>query len=489
MAWTVGAMKVDIKGDDSKLQGKLTGIRNQLGTWSVAVGTATGSLIVRALETAVGATIGRVKSAMDLEETVDKLNRVMGTAAEPVKAMADMMAKDFGHAKGEIMDGAAMFSIFGKQAGLAEQDLAAFSMRLVKVADGAASAFNASMGDTIDAFMAALRNETDPIEKYGVLINENAMKQYMLAHGITKSIEAMTNQEKIMLRARMITEQLAWAENNRAETLGGATNQFRLFAGQLMNMGETLAAAFLPALTSVIAKGNEFLKSFFEPMGVLVRNWRDYWEIIKLSAYEKIVNVIEYAKWFGTSAYEIISWVGRNWREIFADTVEAIRVMVVNLGMNLANLANSIMEFAFTGTWEFDWTPMLDGFEATVKELPNILAPELTDMGDQINALMEGVAKRESDRAAKMADERAKINEMLKGGLDGKGGAAGEGKSEAGKRTSITEFANSIQEGVFGKGKVWNDQLKVQQDMRAQLREMNAAMRQRAFEALALAAP
>jgi hypothetical protein len=75
-------------------------------------------------------------------------------------------------------------SAAGKAMGKEGEDLAQFAITLGTRAGDVASLFGGTAKEAVEAFTAALRGEMDPIEKYGVFLNEAAVQAKAVSLGI-----------------------------------------------------------------------------------------------------------------------------------------------------------------------------------------------------------------------------------------------------------------------------------------------------------------
>ena len=116
-----------------------------------------------------------VQRASDLNETISKSNQIFGAASREVQTFASNAAMALGQTKQQAIDAAAQFGIFGKAAGLSGTALSEFSTRFVTLASDLASFNNTSPEEAIQAIGAALRGESEPIRRFGVLLNDSAL--------------------------------------------------------------------------------------------------------------------------------------------------------------------------------------------------------------------------------------------------------------------------------------------------------------------------
>jgi len=192
------------------------------------------------------------QAASDFNETVSKSSIIFGTASTEIKKFADTAAASLGLSKQAALDAAATMGTFGKSAGLAGTDLSNFSIEMVKLSGDLASFHNANPADVALALGAALRGEAEPIRKFGVLLNDAAVKAQAMKMGLYDGTGALSAQAKVLATQKLILEQTSDAQGDFARTSTGAANQQRILSAQVDNAKVAIGQAFLPILEAVL---------------------------------------------------------------------------------------------------------------------------------------------------------------------------------------------------------------------------------------------
>ena len=192
------------------------------------------------------------QAASDFNETVSKSGIIFGEASTEIKKFADTAAQSLGLSKQAALDAAATMGTFGKSAGLAGTDLSNFSIEMVKLSGDLASFHNANPADVALALGAALRGEAEPIRKFGVLLNDAAVKAQAMKMGLYDGTGALSAQAKVLATQKLILEQTSDAQGDFARTSDGAANQQRILAAQVDNAKVSIGQAFLPILEAVL---------------------------------------------------------------------------------------------------------------------------------------------------------------------------------------------------------------------------------------------
>jgi hypothetical protein len=154
-----------------------------------------------------------------------------------------------GQSKQSVLDAAGAFGTFGKAAGLAGEDLALFTTDFVTLATDLASFNNTTPEEAVQAIGAALRGESEPLRRFGVLLNDATLKSEAMELGIYKGSGALTAQQKILAAQSAIYKQTGDAQGDFARTADGLANSQRTLSAIFANFQIQLGQKLLPATT------------------------------------------------------------------------------------------------------------------------------------------------------------------------------------------------------------------------------------------------
>jgi hypothetical protein len=190
-----------------------------------------------------------IRAASDFEEATSKVNIIFGKASKSVKDFADTAATSLGQSKQSVLDAAGAFGTFGKAAGLAGEDLALFTTDFVTLSTDLASFNNTSPEEAVQAIGAALRGESEPLRRFGVLLNDATLKAEAMELGIYSGSGALTAQQKILAAQSAIYKQTGDAQGDFARTADGLANSQRTLSALFANFQIQLGQKLLPATT------------------------------------------------------------------------------------------------------------------------------------------------------------------------------------------------------------------------------------------------
>jgi hypothetical protein len=230
------------------------------------------ALIAGAAIGAVGAaSFVAVQKASDLNETISKTNVIFGDASRIVQQFADTAATSLGQTRQQALDASATFGTFGKSAGLVGTELADFSTKFVTLSTDLASFNNTSPEEAVLALGAALRGEAEPIRRFGVLMNDAALKQVALEMGIYDGNGALSAQQKVLASSELLFRQTTDAQGDFERTSGGLANQQRILKASIDDIVTTLGELLLPVFERFVTFVNNHIvpavKAFADNIG------------------------------------------------------------------------------------------------------------------------------------------------------------------------------------------------------------------------------
>jgi hypothetical protein len=400
----IGALD-DVGSKASALGGKLVdfGKKAALG---IAAATAGAAVIAK----------GLIDSASDLEEVAAKTSVIFGDANDQVTKFAEGAAKTLGQSKTAALTAASTFGVFGKAAGLTGNDLGAFSTDLVALASDMASFANTSPEEAAEALGAALRGESEPIRKYGVMLDDAALKAEALAMGIYSGKGPLTTQQKVLAANAAILKQTGDAQGDFARTSDGVANQQRILAAEFENVKASLGKALIPAfgaalgfitnkvipifssLASILEKDG--LAGVIEKVKEKLPELRDAFIGYANAAWEWIQKAVPPAiKAFADAYYSYLQWLKDTGLPLIANALgegasalwewiqKAVPPAVQRLGELIGDLANWLLDEGLPMMVE----KLIELGDALVAWIQPQIVPALKALGDLLLAILDWV--------------------------------------------------------------------------------------------------
>ncbi|MGF6821186.1 hypothetical protein M2317_000072 [Microbacterium sp. ZKA21] len=247
---------ISVLADTKKLSSGLKDASGALGGLGKAAATgakvAVGALAAVGVA-AAGIGIKAVSSASSLEQAMGAMSSVFKDSTGQMTEWANGAASSVGLAKSEYAGLATTLGSQLKNMGVEQVKLGGQTNDLIGLGADLAAQFGGSTADAVGALSSLLRGERDPIERYGVSINEAAVKARLAEMGLNGLSGEAEKNAKLTATLALLYDQTADAQgafSRESTTLAGS--QQRLAAGT-ENLYATLGTSLLPAVTAVTA--------------------------------------------------------------------------------------------------------------------------------------------------------------------------------------------------------------------------------------------
>ena len=267
------------------------------------------------------ATIG---PASKLEETLNKFNVVFGDNRDAVLEWGRTFADEIGRSEEQIARFLAGSQDLFVPLGFDESTATDFSKTLTKLSIDLASFNNMSDERVLTDLHAALTGSGETMKKYGVLVNEAAVKQELLNQSIDP--KSATDQEKVMSRLAIIMRGTTAAQGDAKRSAGSFENQMKRLKGELNNAAAAAGSAFLPALASLVGHFTVAVKG----ATVFIKNNKGLVTSIALAA-GGLIGLGTALITLGTSARIAAFGVG-GLRKMFGLTMGPMKLFTVGVG-------------------------------------------------------------------------------------------------------------------------------------------------------------
>ncbi len=242
------ADKARYQRDMGSIDDKTTKTGHHIGTAMKVAGAAFAAV-------GIGAAIGAKKAidaASNLGESVNAVEVVFGKASDTIFEFGKTAATQAGLSQRAFNEAVTPIGAALRNVGLGAEEAANQSINLTKRAADMASVFNVDLDEAITAIQAGLRGEADPLERFGVGLNETAIASYAVKTGIAAAGEEMTNQQKVQARLGLLMEQSNRVAGDFVNTSDGLANQQRILRAEFENVSAEVGTALLPVATKLL---------------------------------------------------------------------------------------------------------------------------------------------------------------------------------------------------------------------------------------------
>ena len=339
-----------------------------------------------------------IRAASDFEESTSKVNVIFGRASKSVKDFAKDAAVSLGQSQQDVLNAAGTFGTFGKAAGLAGEDLSTFTTDFVTLSTDLASFNNTTPEEAVLAIGAALRGESEPLRRFGVLLNDATLKQEAMTLGIYDGKGALTAQQKVLAAQSAIYKQTGDAQGDFARTSDGLANSQRTLSAIMKNFQIQIGQQLLPAMTE-LANGLVDIGTAFgkipEPSEDASKKIGLFKKIIE-STITPVMGLVNGIRLIGSGFFDAKQETG-----------------AYNQAMGLSNQAQMRMaDAAGIFNRKFQETPpAITGAKKEVESFAAALKEKLSDAVDTAKDKLE-------DAKAEFADFATSVSDAVLGALD-----------------------------------------------------------------------
>ncbi len=206
--------------------------------------------------------IKAVKSASDLNESLNKSNVVFGTSGGVIENWAAGAADALGLSKKAALDAAGTFGNMFTQLGFSQSTTAGLSQNLVGLAADFSSFHNADITDVLLSMQSAFRGEYDPIQRFLPLMSAATVESEALAETHKKSAKELTAAEKAQAAYNLMLKGAGPALGDFARTADQDANATRRAAAAAENAAAAFGTKLLPIKRQLISAVGTLLERF-----------------------------------------------------------------------------------------------------------------------------------------------------------------------------------------------------------------------------------
>ncbi len=194
------------------------------------------------------------KSAGDLQQSVGGVETVFGDSSKQMLAWSKNAAQSVGLSQNEYNQFATLVGSQLQNFGMSAEESAGKTNDLIGLGADLASMFGGTTADAVDALSSALKGEMDPIEKYGISLNDATLQAQAASMGLGDLYKAGDRNAKMQATLAAITAQSGKAVGNFARESDTAQGQQQRMNSAFEDTKATLGEALLPYLTTMAEK-------------------------------------------------------------------------------------------------------------------------------------------------------------------------------------------------------------------------------------------
>lgn len=200
-----------------------------------------------------------VKAASDATELQGAFDHVFQNLSKGMNDWAEETGNALGRSTQTMQESARQFQMLFTKA-LDPAAAAEMSKTFSVLAEDVDSFYNLATGEGRTKLFSGLTGESEPLKSLGVFINETAVKAKAMELGLSGANIALTEQEKIMVRAILIREQLTAADGDVIRTSSDLANSWRALLEIVHELRVEFGARLEPVANRLVAWAQRLLE-------------------------------------------------------------------------------------------------------------------------------------------------------------------------------------------------------------------------------------
>lgn len=218
-----------------------------------------GTLIGKAIGSAINYALDSVDLASDLQQSTGAVEAVFKEHADAIKKLAASASTDVGLTRSAYQNFATIVGAQLKNLGTPVDKISGQTSDLIALGADLAAQFGGPTADAVDALSSLLRGERDPIERYGVSINQAAINSWLAARGMNGLTGAALKNAQTQATLAILLKQTTDAQGTFAREGDTLAGQQQRLQATLQDTQTKLGESLLPAFTGIAKYANETL--------------------------------------------------------------------------------------------------------------------------------------------------------------------------------------------------------------------------------------
>lgn len=203
------------------------------------------------------------KSCIDLGSDLAEVQNVVDVTYSSLSSQVDSFAQSaitsYGISETMAKKFVGTFGAMSKAFGFTEAQAYEMSTTLTGLSGDVASFYNITQDEAYTKLKAVFTGETEGLKELGVVMTQTALDAFAMSNGFGKTVNQMTEAEKVSLRYAFVQEKLAAAQGDFSRTSGGWANQVRVLTLQFDSLKATIGQGLINLFTPILQVINQLL--------------------------------------------------------------------------------------------------------------------------------------------------------------------------------------------------------------------------------------
>ena len=217
-----------------------------------------------------------INIAINMDGIIQRIGNSFGEQSEAINNELERMAQAFKLNKQEIMQYTGIFGSLLAGFGVATDKAKEMSLGLTQAAYDLWASNNdlyPQYESVARALKSAITGELEPIRNLGISISKAMLQATAARHGITQTVDSMTEAQKSILRYQAIVEamQKKGIIGEYAREMNTAEGAVRMLKQQLRVLGQEIGSVFIPLLLKVVPIITAFVRVVGQGVSALAK--------------------------------------------------------------------------------------------------------------------------------------------------------------------------------------------------------------------------
>lgn len=243
-------LMVRILGDASSAQKAFDRTAGRMDKFKSAAGKVATGVAIAGVGLAVLAKRS-VTAAASLEQSEGAIDSIFKGSAGQMHRWAKNASTSVGLTANEFNELGSLIGAQLRNGGTAMDKLAPKTNQLITLGADLSSMFGGSTREAVEALSSALKGERDPIERYGVSLNQAKVDAEAASLGFKKVGGTLSSEATQAATLSLIMKQTADAHGNFARETVTLAHQGQVMNAQFGNLQSTIGTALTPALATM----------------------------------------------------------------------------------------------------------------------------------------------------------------------------------------------------------------------------------------------
>lgn len=257
MASKKTSISVQITGDARDAIKAIQQTTGEMMTMQQKTETAVSGMANAIASSAIVSKIGEIGKAAidaagDLEQSIGAVDAIFKDSADEVHAWAQNAADTLGLSENSYNELATVIGSQLKNAGMDMDEVGTKTNDLITLGADLSSMFGGDTKQAVEALSSALKGEMDPIEAYGVSLNDATLQAQAAEMGLGDLYKEGDRNAKMQATLAAITEQTGDATGNFASEADTLQGQQQRLNAEWENAQAALGEALLPYVTEAV---------------------------------------------------------------------------------------------------------------------------------------------------------------------------------------------------------------------------------------------